>query len=59
MLELRFKSLHLISFYIVHEKSAVIVEKYDNRPLYPILIKCYNHLHIVLEFEIGHANLVA
>jgi hypothetical protein len=59
MLELRFKSLHLISFYIVHEESVVIVEEYDNILLYPMLIKPYNHLHLVLEFEIGRANLMA
>jgi hypothetical protein len=59
MLNLRFKSLHLILFYIVHEENVVIIEEYNNKPVYPMLIKCYNHLHLVLEFAVGRANLMA
>jgi hypothetical protein len=58
MLELRFKSLHLISFNIFHEENVVIIEEYDNIPLYPMLDKCYNHLHLVLEFAVGCPNLM-
>jgi hypothetical protein len=39
MLYLRFKNLRLISSYIDHE-SVVIVEEYDKKSLYLMLIKC-------------------
>ncbi len=55
MLNLRFKSLCFISSYINYE-GVIIVQEYDKKCFYPILIKCHNHLHHVLEFEVGYAN---
>jgi hypothetical protein len=53
MLDLRFESTHLVLFYIIYEEVVVIVKEYDKRSLYPMLIKCYNHLHHVLESKVG------
>jgi hypothetical protein len=55
MLDLRFKSLCFILFYIVCEGVA-IVEEYDNRSLYPRFIKCHDHLHLLLESKVDCAN---
>jgi hypothetical protein len=57
MLDFRFKSL-LISSYVGHEKGVTIFEKYNKRFLYPMFIKCHNHLHHVLEYEVGCANIM-
>jgi hypothetical protein len=32
-------------------KKASSVEKYDERCLYPMLLRFYHHLHLVVEFE--------
>ncbi len=56
MLNPRIKNFHLVSFYIVYESGA-IVEKYDKGSLYPMLTKCHNHLHTMLKFEVGWADL--
>jgi hypothetical protein len=55
MLNLKFKNLCFISSYIVSEGVAV-VEKYDNRSLYPMFIKCHHHLHLVLKSKVDCAN---
>ncbi len=47
MFDPRFKSLHLVSSYVGKEQRMFIVEQYDRRALYPMLIKLYNHLHLV------------
>jgi hypothetical protein len=56
MLDPRIKNFYPISFYIGYEGVA-IVEEYDKRSLYPMLIKCHNDLHIMLKFEVSWANL--
>lgn len=56
MLDPRIKNFHVISFYIGYEGVA-IVEEYDKGSLYPMLIKCHNHLHIMLKFEVGWVDL--
>jgi len=45
MLDLRFKTLHLVSSLIGHEQGKAIVEKYDKKSLFPMFLKCYYHLH--------------
>jgi hypothetical protein len=32
-----------------------IVEEYDKRTLYPMLLKCYHCLHPIVKYEVGHA----
>ncbi len=55
LIDLRLKNFHLMSSYIGCE-GVVIVEEYDKKSLYPMFTKCHNHLHHVLEFEVGYAN---
>jgi hypothetical protein len=45
MLNPKFKNLDLVSSFIGLEQSKSIVEEYDRKTLYPMLLKCYHHLH--------------
>jgi hypothetical protein len=53
MLDLRLKTLHLVSSLIGHQKAKVINEEYDKKSLFPMLLKCYYHLHPFVEFKKG------
>ncbi len=44
MLNLKFKSLHLISFFVSREGGVSIMDEHDRKALYPMLLKCYHHL---------------
>ncbi len=50
MLELRFKTLFLVSSFIGYEKGKAIVEKYDKKNLFLMLLKCHYNLHPLAEF---------
>jgi len=39
-------------------EGIVIIEEYDKKSLYPMFIKCHNHLHHVLEYEVGCVDLM-
>ncbi len=45
ILDPRLKNLCLMSSFIGLEFSKAIVEENDNKTLYPMLSKCYYHLH--------------
>jgi hypothetical protein len=45
ILNLTFKILYIVFSFIGHEHGISIVKKYDNKLLYPMLKKCYHHLH--------------
>ncbi len=47
ILDTRFKNLRLVFSFIGLEQSKTIVEKYDRKTLYPMLLKCYHHLHML------------
>ncbi len=53
MLDPRFKTLHLVSSFIDCEQGKAIVEEYDKKSLFPMFLKCYYHLHPLVEFERG------
>jgi hypothetical protein len=38
MLNLRFKTFHLVSSLIGHEQGKTIVEKYDRKSLFPMFL---------------------
>jgi hypothetical protein len=40
-----------MSSFISCEQGVAIIEDYDERSLYPILLKCYHHLYLVIGFE--------
>jgi hypothetical protein len=49
MLNPRFKNLHLISSFVGRKEGVNIMGEYDRRTLYPMLLKCYHHLHPMIE----------
>jgi hypothetical protein len=52
----RFKGLCLVYSFISHDQGVAIVEQYDTMSLYPMLMKCYYHLHPSIEFDNGFVN---
>jgi hypothetical protein len=56
MLDLRFKSLHLVFSFIGSDQGITIVEKCDITSLYPMLMKSYYHLHPSIESKNGFAH---
>ncbi len=55
MLDPRFKSFHLVSSFIGLEDCVNILDEYDRKTLYPMLLKCYHHLHPMTKF-VGCVN---
>jgi hypothetical protein len=53
ILDPRFKTFYLVSSLIGYEQGKAIVEKYDQKSLFPMLMKCYYHLHPLVEFKGG------
>ncbi len=53
MLDPILKTLHLVSSFIGLEWGKAIVEEYDKKSLFPMFMKCYYHLHPLVEFEKG------
>jgi hypothetical protein len=51
MLDPRFKAFCLVSSFIGLEQGKAIVEEYDKKILFSMLMKCYYHLHPLVEFE--------
>jgi hypothetical protein len=51
MLDLKFKSLRSVSSFIGRNQRIAIVEKYDTMSLYPMFMKCYYHLHPLIEYD--------
>jgi hypothetical protein len=43
MLDLRFKSLCIVSSFVGREQNVALVEEYDGKSLYPMLVKCHEH----------------
>jgi hypothetical protein len=58
MLDVRFKSFHIVSFFIGHEKGVSIVENYDNW-LYRMLLKCYHYLRPMKKSKIDYVDQTA
>jgi len=55
MLDPRFKNLHLVSSFVGLEGCVSILDEYDRKTLYPMLLKCYHHLHPVTKI-VGCVN---
>jgi hypothetical protein len=57
MLDPRFKSFHFVSSFIRREQGVAIVEEYDSKSLYLMLLKCHHHLHPSAKFESALTNI--
>jgi hypothetical protein len=56
MLDPRYKNLCIISSIIGREQGVVFVEEYDRKSLYPMLIKCDEHLHPLVRSKMNSTN---
>jgi hypothetical protein len=56
MLDLRFKSLHILSSFVGKEQGVAFVEEYDRKSLYPMLVKCHEHLHPLVRLNKNFVN---
>jgi hypothetical protein len=58
MLDPKFKSVCFVSSFIGREEGVAIVEEYDSKSLYPMLLKYHHHLHPLEKFEMFLLTLV-
>jgi hypothetical protein len=56
MLDPRFKSLRIISSFVGRVQGVVLVKEYDRKTLYPMLVKCHEHLHPLVRLNRICAN---
>jgi hypothetical protein len=57
MLNPRFESFHIVSSFIGREQGVVIIEEYDKKSLYPMLLKCHHDLHPLVETKSSFASI--
>ncbi len=56
MLDPRFKSLPIVSSFVGKEQGVALVKEYDRKTLYPMLMKCHEHLHPLVRLDMNCAN---
>jgi hypothetical protein len=56
MLDPRFKNLHIISSFVEWDQNVSFVEEYDKKSLYPMLVKCHEHLHLLIRLDRNYVN---
>ncbi len=52
MLDPQLKNLRLVFSFVGREQDISIIEKYDQKFLQPMLLKCYHHLHLVVDCDV-------
>ncbi len=53
MLDLMFKSFHIISSFVGKEQGVALVEEYDRKSLYFMLVKSHEHLHPLVRLDMN------
>jgi hypothetical protein len=56
MLDLKFKTLCLVSTFIGYKEGKAIVEKYDRNFCFQCFFKCHYHLHPLVKSRRGIVN---
>ncbi len=56
MLDLKFKSFNIISSFVEREQGVVLVGEYDKKSLYPMLVKCHEHLYSLVKSNRNYAD---
>jgi hypothetical protein len=56
LLDSRFKNLCLLFSFIGHDQGVTFVEQCDTMSLYPMLMKCYYHLHPLTKTNNGFVD---
>jgi hypothetical protein len=56
ILDVRFKSLCMVSSIVEREQSVNLVEVHDKESLYSMLVKCHEHLHPLIRSNRHHVD---
>jgi hypothetical protein len=56
ILDVRFKSLCMVSSFVEREQSVNLVEVHDKESLYSMLVKCHEHLHPLIRSNRHHVD---
>jgi len=51
MLNPKFKTLCIVSSFVGREQGVALVEEYDRKSLYLVLVKCHEHLHPLVRLD--------
>jgi hypothetical protein len=51
MLDPRYKNLCIVFSFVGREQGVALIEEYDGKSLYPMLVKCHEHLHPLVTSE--------
>jgi hypothetical protein len=56
MLDSRYNNIHIISSFVGREQGVALVEEYDRKSLYPMVVKCHEDSHPLVKLETNFAN---
>jgi hypothetical protein len=46
----------MVSSFVGKEQGVTFVEEYDRKTLYPMLVKCHEHLHPLVRLNMNFTN---
>jgi hypothetical protein len=52
----KFKSFRKVSSFVGKEQGVALVEEYNKKTLYPMLVKCLEHLHPLVRLNRNSTN---
>jgi len=56
MLNPTYENLHMVFSFVGKEQGVALVEKYDRKSLYPMLVKCHGHFDHLVRSKTNYAN---
>ncbi len=56
MLNPRFENLCIVSSFVKREQAVVLIKEYDRKSLYPMLVKCHEHLHPLVRLDMNYVD---
>ena len=56
MLDHKYKSLRIVSSFVGREQGVALVEEYDKKSLYLMLVKCHEHLQPLVRSEMNSVD---
>jgi hypothetical protein len=56
MLDLEFKNFCIKSSFVGKEQGVALIEEYDRKSLYLMLVKCHEHLHPLVRLDTNYVD---
>jgi hypothetical protein len=50
------KNLCIVSSFVEQDQNVSFVEEYDKKSLYPMLVKCHEHLHPLIRLDRNYVD---